>query len=129
MSASLDIEQQGSVVEEKEECCICLDELENNKKTMVLLCNHRFHKKCIKDVREASDMGHELIQCPLCRCVSFYPRHRMIAMCCETWAITMYACSRSPWVCVLYVGVFLILAGMSLAITQLFSQIIAQGNS
>ena len=43
------------------ECCICLEDFNNNEKIIALNCGHNFHKKCIKKwlVRKNS--------CPLCQ--------------------------------------------------------------
>lgn len=40
-----------------EECSICLEDLEDN--IMLLQCQHKFHNKCIRIVRNG--------KCPLCR--------------------------------------------------------------
>lgn len=50
--------QEQKEKEEKEECIICLDEIEEEWRE--LECHHRYHKKCIEDwiIVKA--------QCPLC---------------------------------------------------------------
>ena len=45
---------------EDEECCICMDDL-NNEKTQILKCRHRFHEECIKEWYGTDRT------CPLCR--------------------------------------------------------------
>jgi len=43
------------------DCCICLDKFEGNHKSIVLECNHRFHKECILNWLKKE------LNCPLCR--------------------------------------------------------------
>lgn len=43
------------------DCCICLDKLEENNKSIVLECNHNFHKECILNWLKKE------LNCPLCR--------------------------------------------------------------
>lgn len=42
-------------------CCICLDKFEENNKSIVLECSHRFHRNCI------SNWLKKELNCPLCR--------------------------------------------------------------
>lgn len=46
---------------EKEECAICLDELDNNTQKALLQCFHKFHKSCIDDCFKNKK------ECPICR--------------------------------------------------------------
>jgi hypothetical protein len=43
------------------DCCICLDKFDENGKSIVLKCNHRFHINCIINWFEKE------LTCPLCR--------------------------------------------------------------
>jgi hypothetical protein len=43
------------------DCSICLDNFEDNDKTVVLDCNHRFHRDCILNWFKKE------LNCPLCR--------------------------------------------------------------
>lgn len=43
------------------DCCICLDKLEENHKSIALECSHRFHMSCI------SNWLKKELNCPLCR--------------------------------------------------------------
>lgn len=57
--------------EEKEECIICLDEVE--KEWRELECHHRYHKKCIEDWIKVK------AKCPLCmKHIHDKERNRMI---------------------------------------------------
>jgi hypothetical protein len=41
------------------ECSICLENMDENKKHITLLCNHKFHFDCLINVKNN--------KCPLCR--------------------------------------------------------------
>lgn len=61
---------------EKDICCICLDKLNNNIKT--LSCNHKFHINCLNQWILSNPT------CPMCRTsISYYPhqiRQRNVTM-------------------------------------------------
>ena len=46
---------------DNKDCCICLDTFEENNKSIVLNCSHRFHKECILNWFKKE------LNCPLCR--------------------------------------------------------------
>ena len=50
-----------TLVEDGLDCCICLDKFDENGKSIVLKCNHRFHTNCIINWFEKE------LTCPLCR--------------------------------------------------------------
>lgn len=49
------------------DCVICLNN--NDNKSITLLCNHRFHGKCINQWIQTSIDSNNIIHCPLCRVV------------------------------------------------------------
>ena len=52
----------NTIKNDKEETCsICLDEIKINKKIYNISCNHKFHKKCLKNWLK------EKFSCPTCR--------------------------------------------------------------
>lgn len=52
----------NTIKNDKEDTCsICLDEIKINKKIYNLSCNHKFHKKCLKNWLK------EKFSCPTCR--------------------------------------------------------------
>ena len=52
--------------EEKEECPICLEDFSDPNNVITLLCNHKFHKTCMKATCEAKTIV-SICFCPLCR--------------------------------------------------------------
>lgn len=57
----LDNNTSNSISNDNTECCICLDKFEENHKSIVLECSHRFHRSCI------SNWLKKELNCPLCR--------------------------------------------------------------
>ena len=57
----LDNNTSNSISNDNTECCICLDKFEENHKSIVLECSHRFHRACI------SNWLKKELNCPLCR--------------------------------------------------------------
>jgi len=57
------LEEEQKVLEQREECPICLSELAplNTRKDCILRCRHRFHTKCILTWAKKNK------NCPLCR--------------------------------------------------------------
>ena len=47
--------------DEDEDCAICLSELEENKRAVVLTCKHTYHVNCIQEWLETQNV------CPLCK--------------------------------------------------------------
>ena len=46
---------------EEKECTICMDDICCNDQMVILICNHKFHEKCIVDWLKRDE------NCPLCR--------------------------------------------------------------
>ena len=57
----LDNNTSNSISNDNTDCCICLDKFEENHKSIVLECSHRFHRACI------SNWLKKELNCPLCR--------------------------------------------------------------
>ena len=57
----LDNNTSNSISNDNTDCCICLDKFEENHKSIVLECSHRFHRSCI------SNWLKKELNCPLCR--------------------------------------------------------------
>lgn len=57
----LDNNTSNSISNDYIDCCICLDKFDENHKSIVLECNHRFHKECILNWLKKE------LNCPLCR--------------------------------------------------------------
>ena len=49
------------------ECPICYDTLKNGYEIITILCNHTFHKNCLKQWFETSISKNKLLNCPYCR--------------------------------------------------------------
>lgn len=74
-----------------ESCSICLEELKNN--IYISPCNHRFHKKCIKNYIKYNTDHETPSLCPLCkadslvenripsRCIRFIENFRVYIYC------------------------------------------------
>jgi hypothetical protein len=52
-------------IDEKEECCICLEDMKNDITTMK--CGHRIHKQCFNDFKNYTFENNKHLLCPLCR--------------------------------------------------------------
>lgn len=61
LCGEIHIEEQ---VEEKEKCCICLEELDNDKNLVVLECGHKLNFTCFVQLMNTNRYN---IKCPLCR--------------------------------------------------------------
>ena len=57
----LDNNTSNSISNDNTDCCICLDKFEENHKSIVLECSHRFHRSCI------SNWLKKELNCPVCR--------------------------------------------------------------
>lgn len=55
------------------DCAICCDTLEVNNDTIKLICDHTFHKKCIKQWFETSSNNNNVLCCPYCRTLTQKP--------------------------------------------------------
>lgn len=57
----LDNNTSNSISNDNTDCCICLDKFEENHKSIILECSHRFHRTCITNWLKKE------LNCPLCR--------------------------------------------------------------
>ncbi|GJU79679.1 rhodanese-like domain-containing protein 9, chloroplastic [Tanacetum coccineum] len=58
------VERHRKDKEDAEDCAICLCELEENKRLVVLTCKHKFHVSCIRKWLKKQNV------CPLCKCTA-----------------------------------------------------------
>ena len=56
-----------SQVEEKDNCCICLDELKDDKNLVIFNCGHKMDFSCYVRMVYGNNMNMGTIKCPLCR--------------------------------------------------------------
>ena len=50
------------------ECCICLEELTNEtEQNTELLCKHKIHTNCFKNLQNYTKNINTSLECPLCR--------------------------------------------------------------
>jgi hypothetical protein len=95
-----------------DDCAICLEAMPilyplDNHGIENLLCGHIFHKKCINLLREYSVYGENVIECPLCRTISYYPSN-----------VTTRSMKKLDWklisLYVIYTSAFFLLISMTL---------------
>lgn len=59
------MDEHHQVVEEVQECVICLDELEFGKALFTAECGHRFHFSCLLENVNHDEANSD--KCPICR--------------------------------------------------------------
>lgn len=54
-------------IEIKNTCCICFDEIDNNKNILITECEHKYHFSCMLSYIIKSTNDKNKITCPICR--------------------------------------------------------------
>ena len=54
-------------------CPICLEEITRKNKTVILTCDHKFHRKCLKQWYQTNKLYYDKYtgHCPTCRQISY----------------------------------------------------------